>query len=77
MARPNPRNRIQQLAREAERAIAEQQANTLPSDHELTARATVHRSDVDRALEFGRRANAGSPIERLLEGPAGQGEQDG
>lgn len=67
MARPNPRNRIDVLAREAARALQEQREAARPTPADLDREATVSRSDVDRAIEFARRANAGSPIERLLD----------
>lgn len=77
MARENPRRQIDRLAREAERALTAQRESSLPTDQELTDRATVRRSDVDSAVVFGRMANAGQPLERLLDGPAGESEQNG
>ena len=74
MPRQNPRNRIDQLAREAERALQEQRANTLPSPADLDRVARVLRSDVDAALDFWRLANAGHETAGLLDGPAGESE---
>lgn len=77
MARPNPRRRIDQLAREAERAIEIQRESVLLTDAELSERATVRRSDVDAAISLWNAANAGTEIERLLDGPAQEDERDG
>lgn len=80
MARPrrqNPRNRIDQLAAEAERALAERRDALLPSEAALDQAATVKRSDVEGALKFWREANAGTPMAGLLDGPAGESERDG
>lgn len=77
MARPNPRRRIDQLAREAERALEVQRESVLPTDAELNERATVRRSDVDAAIDLWNAANAGTDVERLLDGPAREDERDG
>ena len=77
MSRRNPRNRIDQMAQEAARALQAQREAVLPTPAELDRDATVTRSDVDAAVEFARAANAGSPIQGLLDGPPGQGERDG
>jgi len=75
--RNNPRNRIDQMAREAEQALQAQREAVMPTPAELDRDATVTRSSVDAAVEFARAANAGSPIQGLLDGPPGQGERDG
>lgn len=77
MPRGNPRNRIDVLAQEAARALQAQREAVLPTPAELDREATVTRSDVERAIEFARQANAGSEIAGLLDGPPGQGERDG
>lgn len=77
MPRRNPRNRIDQMAQEAARALQEQRSNVLPTPFDLDRDATVTRSDIDAAVEFARQANRGSDIEGLLDGPAGPGETDG
>jgi hypothetical protein len=77
MARPNPRRRIDQLAREAERVLAEQRDAVLPSDRALDQAAVVRRSDVDAAIDLFHEANGDHEIGRLLDGPAGESEQDG
>ena len=77
MARPNPRRRIDQLAREAERAIEQQRENVLLPDADLDERATVRRSDVDAAISLWNEANRGTEVERLLDGPAREDERDG
>lgn len=77
MPRPNPRNRVDQMAQEAARALQEQRTNVLPTPAELDREATIRRSAVDAAIEFARRANRGSEIAGLLDGPPGPGEMDG
>ena len=77
MSRRNPRNRIDQMAQEAARALQAQREAVLPTPAELDREATVTRSSVDAAVEFARAANRGSDIEGLLDGPPGQGERDG
>lgn len=76
MPRQNPRNRIDQLAREAERALQERRDNVLPSPADLDRVARVLRSDVDAAIDFWRLANAGHETAGLLDGPAGESERD-
>lgn len=75
MARQNPRRRIDQFAREAERVLAERRDAALPTDQALDEAATVRRSDVDAATDFWREANAGTETERLLDGPAREDER--
>lgn len=77
MARPNPRRRIDQLAREAERAIEQQREAVLLPAADLDERATVRRSDVDAAISLWNEANRGTEVERLLDGPAREDERDG
>lgn len=75
MARPNPRRRLDQLAREAERAIEASRQAALPTDAELNDAATVRRPDVDAAGALWAEANAGHDISRLLDGPPGESER--
>ena len=74
VSRRNPRTRIDVLAQEAARALQAQREAVMPTPAELDREATVTRSSVDAAVEFARRANAGSSIENLLSGPPGPGE---
>ena len=74
----NPRRQIDALAREAERAIQAQREAVLPTDAELSERATVLASDVDRAISLWQTANRGTEVEQLLDDRRpSQGEQDG
>lgn len=72
--RQNPRRQIDQLAREAERAIEAQRENVILPDHVLDEAASVKRSDVDRTVEFFQEANAGTDVEHLLDGPPSESE---
>lgn len=74
MARYNPRRRIDQLAVEAERLLAERRDAVLPNDAALAEAATVRRSDVDAAVSLWREVLGGTPLGRLLDGPAGESE---
>lgn len=76
MARPNPRRRIDQLAREAERALEAQRESVLLPDAALNDAASVRRSDVDAAISLWTAANAGTEVERLLNGPAREDERE-
>lgn len=77
MPRPNPRNRLNQLAAEAARALAERRDAVLPTDAALDQAATVRRSDVDAAIDLWREANEGhGEIGRLLDGPVGESERE-
>jgi len=77
MARVNPRRRIDQLAREAERAIEQQRENVLLPDAALNDRAEVRRSDIQAAIDLWNEANRGTEVERLLNGPAREDERAG
>lgn len=77
MARQNPRRRIDQLAREAERAIEAQRENVLLPDAALSDAAVVRSSDIDAAVTLWNDANEGTEVERLLDGPAREDERDG
>lgn len=76
MARPNPRRRIDQLAAEAARALAERRDAVLPTDMALDQAAPVRRSDVSDAVSLWAEANAGTEMAGLLDGPAGESERE-
>lgn len=76
MPRRHPRSRIDHLATEAARALAERREVVLLGDPALDQAATVTRLDVDAAVDFWREANAGTDVIRMLDGPA-RGDERG
>ena len=75
--RENPRRRLDQLAREAERVLQERRDAVLPTPADLDEASVVRRSDVDRAVDLWNLANAGTEVVGLLDGLAREDERDG
>jgi hypothetical protein len=75
MARPNSRNRIDVMAREAEQALIARREAVLLNELALDQAATVRRSDIDAAVNLWAQANAGTEIARLFDGPGREDER--
>lgn len=61
---------------EVTRALADRRDAVLLGDYALTEAATVRSPDISRAVDFYREAVAGSGLETLLDGSAGESERE-